>query len=696
MLSKLLSNITTGQVVAGDKAEAGQDGTGSGMNTSKQVFQSLLQSLQNENEGSSDKQKLLSMLGENAEGESAEGKNVETKILGGSFLNIDTGKKSENGSQATQGIVEQLKKELQNTEDEDQPVVKPQEKETKTEEGENASAKNAESKQDNSQQENGHTESTESEDQNVKSEDGTKNELAKSEENVKISSKVDQAGKNIEEKAGNSEEKQVRKEEKTTDKAAKKAGETPPDNQNKQPENNNQSENTTLKEKQAVAAETDTHNNEQRGSTSDRTDTNRENTDGRIISASGNSEKKTEKAYSDSETSRQPENAGQKLNAEAVPQSVTEQKGEVQKQETERDPLLKDNTDTKPRINGNQENQFASKVNSDGQKVRVENIGQKTKNVGQSQDQHPQPDSMRAGREAMPGKTAKAELTEQQKKVVNSFFQKNISTNNSAKGLEMKSIDASKKKEKTKVKNDSTARNIGGNASESRDKFLNRLGISNAQAQQKAKPIEFQGFTGISVGGSDLSIEEQKVSWEEQVTKSVESNAEHEPKTGNGRSSMRLGQMPIANVSLRKKVLPGLTQNIQKAAASEKENPGNWQKHNFVLDDGKNIQLSVRESKGVLQVKMGSMNLDLSKLLQQNLQQIRDHLKQEYGSDIDLQFENQQQGDESQFSEDTESSDRKRNYRNSFRNDGNPIENVEEITSKTVRNFGYNQMEWTA
>ncbi len=320
----------------------------------------------------------------------------------------------------------------------------------------------------------------------------------------------------------------------------------------------------------------------------------------------------------------------------------------------------------------------AMKQTNEGQKVR---------------DQSAKPEKTQTGVQLEGGQTAKTELTEQQKKVVDPFFQKNNASTVSTKGLEMKSVQQEKGKS-TKGKNEaeSSKQGLGKESSEGRNKLLSRLGISSVNTQKQVKPIDVQNFSGISVGEANPSLEEQKINWEEQLSKTMDSSPDKESKA----SSVRLGQMPITNVSLRKRILPGLTQRIQQAASSSKGDSSNWQKHNFTLDDGKNIQLSVRESKGVLQVKMGSMNLDLSKLLQQNLQQIREHLRQEFGSEVDLQFEGQQQGEESQFSEDTESSDRKRNYRNNFGTKGVTVETAEEIRTKTVRNFGYNQMEWTA
>jgi len=296
------------------------------------------------------------------------------------------------------------------------------------------------------------------------------------------------------------------------------------------------------------------------------------------------------------------------------------------------------------------------------------------------------------------GQTTKTELAEQQKKVMGSFVNKNKMTNFSAKGLETKNPQAEKGQKEDKLKNkvENKQRGVGSESSEGRNKLLKRLGIAGMQTQKQAKPLNLQGFDSISVGNSSMNLKEQISNWEEQVTQTIETGNERESKPGPGTSSARLGQMPITNVSLRKKILPGLTQRIQQAASSAKKEAGSWQKHSFTLDDGKNIQLSVRESKGVLHVKMGSMNLDLGKLLQQNLQQIREHLRQEFGTEIDLQFENQQQGEQSELSDDAESSNRKRNYRNNLASESLAAENVEEVSAKTVRNFGYNQMEWTA
>src|SRR5699024_12185668 len=87
--------------------------------------------------------------------------------------------------------------------------------------------------------------------------------------------------------------------------------------------------------------------------------------------------------------------------------------------------------------------------------------------------------------------------------------------------------------------------------------------------------------------------------------------------------------------------MPGLTKSVQQAAAKAKQAPETWQKHNFVLDDGKKIHLSTRQIEGVLQLKLGSLNSDLNRLLQQYQQQIKEHLKrsEEHTSELQSRFD---------------------------------------------------------
>lgn len=683
MLSKLLSNINAGKTTSGEDTVTGSgNNKEGGMSSSAQVFKSLLQSLQNEGSSGKAKQQLLALSGSSSDQkESTKGENVSKNILGGSFTAMGEGT-IEN---VDQNILKELQKEFQNiknefTGDESDTSSEGEEK-VKTEQAAgNVSDENTDNASSDAQQ------SQESVvDANVNSNDNSeKAQSARGRtENVEGNQKG-QIPENGDLRKAESEKKSLRKEQNSKGNFKKKAA------------GNLEGAKKENIESGSKGVET-------------RVDGASEN----MKEADGESSKNKEQSESTVNSKKSELSQGKKQRAQK-PTSSFDMKGTVQngsvekiqnKQvstkevvESKEKPAQKDRVETRKGSINNQGKLFKKAQSLDGRQVQSERMrepkdGQSLKNQNMSSA------SSQAGVQIDGGQTAKTELTEQQKKVMGSLFQKNSVSNISTKGLEMKSLQNQKGKnnarEKSETKN--SQRGLGKQSSEGRNKLLSRLGISSANAQKQTKSLDMQSFSGVSVGESNSSLEEQKVSWEEQVTKMMDASSEKESKASSGSSSVRLGQMPITNVSLRKKILPGLTQRIQKAAPSAKENGGNWQKHNFTLDDGKNIQLSVRESKGgVLQVKMGSMNLDLSKLLQQNLQQIREHLRQEFGSDIDLQFENQQQGEESQFSEDTESSDRKRNYRKNFAGESLAAENTEEVRTKTVRNFGYNQMEWTA
>lgn len=157
----------------------------------------------------------------------------------------------------------------------------------------------------------------------------------------------------------------------------------------------------------------------------------------------------------------------------------------------------------------------------------------------------------------------------------------------------------------------------------------------------------------------------------------------------------RLSQIPIMNTTVRQQLLNGIAQGVQKSTGTGKT-AETWQKHTFSLENGKNVQISVRQIEGVLHLKLGSTNTELTKLLQINQQEIKDHLQKEFDIEVDLEF-NQQDDEKS-----SEWFDAMQGHRSSNRgyqsSSGGTRGNVTDgqSTGRAVRNFGYNQMEWTA
>ena len=188
--------------------------------------------------------------------------------------------------------------------------------------------------------------------------------------------------------------------------------------------------------------------------------------------------------------------------------------------------------------------------------------------------------------------------------------------------------------------------------------------------------------------GFDFSTLEKVPGWEQ----AVEENMKGERSNVSG---ARLGQLPVNNVSLRKHLLNGLTQKVMKAAGGNNTATSqSWQKHNVVLEDGKEVHFSSRQSDGLLQLKIGSRHGELNKLLQQHQQEIRQHLEKECNLEIDLQFENNEEQGLADFFENT--SPGARTGKGPASGEKPVLQKVNQAGAAPVRRFGYNQMEWTA
>ena len=194
--------------------------------------------------------------------------------------------------------------------------------------------------------------------------------------------------------------------------------------------------------------------------------------------------------------------------------------------------------------------------------------------------------------------------------------------------------------------------------------------------------------------GSTMTTE-QEMMLKEHLKESVEVTEQKD--TANA-AFARLGEVPISNMLVRRTIMPSLTQAVQKTISAGKASPETWQKHSFELEDGNSIQLSTRQVDGVLQVKLATTSVELSRLMQQYEQEIKQHLEQECQLDVNLQFDGGEQGQEmAGFFGDTSSSGKKAPLRNlGIGSEQTATQNTEKNLQQSVRRFGYNQMEWTA
>lgn len=239
--------------------------------------------------------------------------------------------------------------------------------------------------------------------------------------------------------------------------------------------------------------------------------------------------------------------------------------------------------------------------------------------------------------------------------------------------------------------------------------FANRLDYSFAEGSSttgsgsvapvtgadKLNVISANGIVPASAAYSlDQMNEDGAILWKEHIAEYFESN--EKSASENQAAFSRLGQVPVTNIAVRRNFSMSLGQAIMNATGDGKKAAETWQKHRFVLENDKNIQLSARQIDGVLQLKLSSSHSELSKLLMNHQDEIREHLEKEIDVKIDLHLEGQGAEQSTEF---FSGSGTRKQTGKQFHDSGaakTKEQSVEEVVPKAVRKFGYNQMEWTA
>lgn len=161
---------------------------------------------------------------------------------------------------------------------------------------------------------------------------------------------------------------------------------------------------------------------------------------------------------------------------------------------------------------------------------------------------------------------------------------------------------------------------------------------------------------------------------------------------------LRLSELPIINASARRALTSNFAKILQQdMSASLKNNHEKWQKHSFRLEDGNNINMTSKNIDGILHIKLAASNPELNRLLMSMEQEIREHLKEELSLELDLQFENKEQGAYSDaLGNNSDEGNKNWNKKESEITDDNSNQGTVNSLEPAIRNFGYNQMEWTA
>ncbi|MEX0779599.1 MAG: hypothetical protein WD491_06505 [Balneolales bacterium] len=157
----------------------------------------------------------------------------------------------------------------------------------------------------------------------------------------------------------------------------------------------------------------------------------------------------------------------------------------------------------------------------------------------------------------------------------------------------------------------------------------------------------------------------------------------------------RMQQPVMAQAPEPRAFVNRMLQVVRQELQNTQLNAQGWKVHQFSFDDGSKVQMGIRQIEGMLQLQLGSGNTEMNRLIQQNAAEIREYLEKEMGLDVDLQFNLKDSG--SHFL-DPGSNQQTKQHSKSFRENGVFEKGMEEITNDKliIRNFGFNNNEWTA
>ncbi|TVQ66276.1 MAG: hypothetical protein EA360_06550 [Balneolaceae bacterium] len=214
---------------------------------------------------------------------------------------------------------------------------------------------------------------------------------------------------------------------------------------------------------------------------------------------------------------------------------------------------------------------------------------------------------------------------------------------------------------------------------------INRMGGGTGQSVQDLS----------AASGSVDEPTEDELLWTEHTAEDAE-QSENRSSDLQSIAFSRLTDLHVTNLYVRRTVLPGITQAVL-STTSEGKSTENWQRHNFVLEDGSKISLSARESEGVLHIKLAASLGELNKILQQYQNEIREHLEKECNLTIDLQFEGHNpESENGSFLNENMIGGRFAPARGRDETEEGNQQKDPPGYSARIRSFGYNQNEWTA
>lgn len=152
----------------------------------------------------------------------------------------------------------------------------------------------------------------------------------------------------------------------------------------------------------------------------------------------------------------------------------------------------------------------------------------------------------------------------------------------------------------------------------------------------------------------------------------------------------------INSIAGRRSLSVQVAQTVQRGWSSQGQNMEQWQNHRFTFDDGNSLNVSVRQAEGGLQLQLGTSNTELSKLIQQNLNEINRLLQQQLNMNIDLEMQHFGSGEFGKSNDSDASASSADVVETETETETGPENRVGDISRKKMRYLGFNNKEWTA
>ncbi len=217
----------------------------------------------------------------------------------------------------------------------------------------------------------------------------------------------------------------------------------------------------------------------------------------------------------------------------------------------------------------------------------------------------------------------------------------------------------------------------------------------------------------FSMGGKEQhpgsSSEQQASDQSQKVVQEIDSTGNKEKSMKDAKTTTRTATTQSGNnttalnsysVTIPRQLAGKILSMVQKTPSSAHDQQ-TWQKHRLVMDNGQTLNVSARTTDGVLHLQLSGGNQDLNKLLQQHLQEIRNHLQEQMNVKVDLQFQSQTGGQSAQQFQQQRGNKGTFNDTSIFGNNLNDRTteagpDIPERQPLSNRRLGYNNTEWTA